>query len=157
MSTLPPTILDAALGSEPDFVSPNVGEAEALLRGRTDEHVEESGDDLSERCVEASRALHGRGALRVVVTAGSHGAALTTSRGSWWIGAPRVPVANPIGAGDSFLAGTADAVLKGHDDITAVRHGMAVAAAAVQNETSGMFTPPLVASALAQLPEAVAR
>jgi fructose-1-phosphate kinase PfkB-like protein len=132
-----------------------VGEAEALLHGRTDEHVEESGDDLVDRCLDASRALHERGARRAVVTAGSHGAALTTAAGSWWIGAARVPVANPIGAGDSFLGGTSDALLRGAGDVEAVRHGMAVAAAAVQHETGGMLDAALVAPALAALPAAV--
>ncbi len=150
-----PAVLAATLPSGPDLVSPNVGEAEALLYGRTDEHVEESGDDLPERCLEASRTLHGRGARRAVVTAGSHGAALTTASGSWWIGAARVPVVNPIGAGDSFLAGCCDAILGGAADVEAVRHGMAVAAAAVQHERGGMLDAALVAPALALLPAGV--
>jgi 1-phosphofructokinase family hexose kinase len=150
-----PAVLEATLPSGPDLVSPNIGEAEAILTGRTDEHVEEAGEDLPDRCIEASRALHSRGARRAVVTAGSHGAALTTDAGSWWIGAARVPVANPIGAGDSFIAGTAAAVVEGADDVTAVRRGTAVAAAAVQHETAGMLDPTLVAPALAALPEAV--
>lgn len=150
-----PAVLEATLSHEPDLVSPNVGEAEALLHGRTDEHVEEEGDDLLERCVEASRALHARGARRAVVTAGSHGAALTTAAGSTWIGAARVRVVNPIGAGDSFLAGTTHALVDGADDVAAVRYGMAVAAAAVQHETGGMLDAALVAPALGALPEAV--
>lgn len=150
-----PAVLAATLSAGPDLVSPNVGEAEALLHGRTDEHVEESGDDLVERCVEAARELHARGARRAVVTAGSHGAALTTAAGTWWIGAARVPVANPIGAGDSFLAGTSDALVGGAADVEAVRYGMAVAAAAVQHEVGGMLDPARVAPALDALPEAV--
>ncbi len=47
-----PGVLGASLSSEPDLVSPNVGEAESLLHGRTDEHVEEEGDDLADRCVD---------------------------------------------------------------------------------------------------------
>ncbi|MGG5257916.1 1-phosphofructokinase family hexose kinase [Phycicoccus avicenniae] len=150
-----PAVLAATLPSGPDLVSPNVGEAEALLHGRTDEHVEESGDDLLDRCLEASRELHARGARRAVVTAGSHGAALTTADGTWWLGAARVPVANPIGAGDSFLAGTSAALLDGAGDVEAVRHGMAVAAAAVQHEQGGMLDAALVGPALLALPEAV--
>lgn len=139
-----PAVLGATLGTGPDLVSPNVGEVESLLSGRTDEHVEEEGDDLVERCVAASRELHEQGARRAVVTAGSHGAALTTADGTWWVDAVTVPVANPIGAGDSFLAGTAHALAAGADDVAAVRHGMAVAAAAVQHERGGMLDPSLV-------------
>ena len=150
-----PAVLGAALDSGPDLVSPNIGEAESLLHGRTDEHVEESGDDLADRCVDASRALHDRGARRAVVTAGSHGAALTTADGSWWTASARVPVANPIGAGDSFLAGVSHALLDGAADLDAVRYGMAVAAAAVQHETGGLLDPARVGPALDSLPLAV--
>jgi 1-phosphofructokinase family hexose kinase len=146
-----PAVLGATLPSEPDLVSPNVGEVEALLHGRTDEHVEEQGDDLADRCVEASRALHARGARRAVVTAGSHGAALTSDAGSWWVDAVRVDVVNPIGAGDSFLAGTAHALSGGARDIDAVRYGMAVAAAAVQHERGGALDASLVDGLLDRL------
>lgn len=150
-----PAVLAATLPHGPDLVSPNIGEAEALLHGRTDEHVEEFGADLPERCLDAARELHARGARRAVVTAGSHGAALATGAGTWWVAAARVPVVNPIGAGDSFIAGTADALVRGARDVDAVRHGMAVAAAAVQHETGGHLDPALVGPALAGLPEAV--
>ena len=146
-----PAMLGATLPSQPDLVSPNIGEVESLLHGRTDEHVEEEGDDLRDRCVEASRELYERGALRAVVTAGSHGAALTTDAGSWWVEAVRVDVVNPIGAGDSFLAGTAHALSGGARDIDAVRYGMAVAAAAVQHERGGDLDASLVDGLLARL------
>ncbi|HYN68540.1 MAG TPA: hexose kinase [Ornithinibacter sp.] len=150
-----PAVLGATLASGPDLVSPNVGEVESLLFGRTDENVEEEGDDLVDRCVSASRELHARGARRAVVTAGSHGAALTTADGSWWVDAVTVPVANPIGAGDSFLAGTAFALAAGADDVAAVRHGMAVAAAAVQHERGGMLDASLVDGILQRLARGV--
>jgi fructose-1-phosphate kinase PfkB-like protein len=71
------------------------------------------------------------------------------------MGAATVPVANPIGAGDSFIAATAAAVLDGADDVVAVQHGMAVAAAAVQHETAGMLDPALVVTVRNALPAAV--
>jgi 1-phosphofructokinase family hexose kinase len=150
-----PAVLGATLEAGPDLVSPNVGEVESLLHGRTDEHVEEEGEDLVERCVAASRELHRRGARRSVVTAGSHGAALTTAEGSWWLDAVSVPVANPIGAGDSFLAGTAHALATGADDVAAVRHGMAVAGAAVQHERGGMLDASLVPGLLERMTQGV--
>jgi len=150
-----PAVLGATLSSSPDLVSPNVGEVESLLFGRTDENVEEEGDDLADRCTSASRELHARGARRAVVTAGSHGAALTTDAGTWWVEAVAVPVSNPIGAGDSFLAGTAFALAAGADDLAAVRHGMSVAAAAVQHERGGMLDAGLVEGLLQRLPQGV--
>ena len=151
-----PAVLGATLASGPDLVSPNLGEVEALLHGRADEHVEEQGDDVADRAVTASRELHARGARRAVVTAGSHGAALTTADGTWWVDAVRVDVVNPIGAGDSFLAGTAHALAGGASDVAAVRHGMAVAAAAVQHERGGMLDASLVNGLLARMPSGVA-
>lgn len=150
-----PAVLGASLASGPDLVSPNLGEVESLLWDRADEHVEELGDDVADRAVTASRELHARGARRAVVTAGSHGAALTTEHGTWWLDAVRVDVVNPIGAGDSFLAGTAHALAGGASDVDAVRHGMAVAAAAVQHEQGGMLDASLVGGLLDRMPSGV--
>lgn len=147
-----PAVLAATLPSAPDLVSPNLGEAEALLHGRTEERVEEDfSDELIDRCLDAATKLHDRGAQRAVVTAGSHGAALVTDAGGWWLSAASVPVLNPIGAGDSFVAGTAAAMVDGADDVTAVRRGMAVAAAAVQHETAGVLDPALIDTALPEV------
>lgn len=152
-----PVVLGQALEAEPDLVSPNLSEAEALLHGREDEPVEVSGPDVVDRCIDAARELHQRGARRAVVTAGSHGAALATSVGAWWLGAGVVKVANPIGAGDSFLAGTVFALTGGANDLDAVRHGVAVAAAAVQHEQPGMIDPAVIPSTVNSLPPSVLR
>lgn len=152
-----PAVLGMSLSSQPDLVSPNLAEAEALLHGRVDEQVEESGPDVIDRCVDATRRLHDAGAVRAVVTAGSVGAAVTTASGSAWIPAAPVPVTNPIGAGDSFLAGTAYALVNGADDLEAVRYGMATAAAAVQHETGGMVDPALIEPARQRLGSVAAR
>ena len=89
------------------------------------------------------------------MTAGSHGAALTTAQGTWWLDAVRVDVVNPIGAGDSFFAGAAHALAGGATDVAAVRHGMAVAAAAVQHEQGGMLDASLVTGLLDRMPTGV--
>jgi sugar/nucleoside kinase (ribokinase family) len=71
------------------------------------------------------------------------------------VDAVTVPVANPIGAGDSFLAGTAHALASGADDVAAVRHGMAVAGAAVQHERGGMLDASLVDGILQRMARGV--
>ncbi|SDO51950.1 1-phosphofructokinase [Nakamurella panacisegetis] len=136
-----PDVLRDALPAEPDLVSPNLSEAEGLLLGRVGEEVDEQGDDIPGRAVEAAVALHARGAVRAVVTAGAHGAALATSAGSWWLPALPVDVVNPIGAGDCFAAGAANALMAGADDLDIVRHGMSVAAAACETPTAGRLNP----------------
>src|ERR1700712_974901 len=85
-----PAVLREALKSAPDLVSPNLSEAEGMLFGAVDEQVDEHGADIAGRAVRAAAALHAEGAVRAVVTAGSAGAALRTSDGSWWL--PAEPV-----------------------------------------------------------------
>ena len=145
-----PDVLRDALPAEPDLVSPNLSEAEGLLLGRIGEEVDEQGEDIPDRAVDAAVALHARGAVRAVVTAGAHGAALAPAAGSWWLPALSVDVVNPIGAGDCFAAGAAHALTSGADDVDVVRHGMSVAAAACETPTAGRLSPAR-AAALYQL------
>lgn len=135
-----PAVLAAALRHGPDVVSPNLAEAEALLRGRADETSDEAGD-IEGRALEASREIHASGAGAAVVTGGRHGAALTTARGSWWFPAHTVALANPIGAGDAFLGGMTQALTHGGGMLAAVRHGIDVAGAACEHEQPGAFAP----------------
>jgi len=132
-----PAVLAATLRRAPDLVSPNLSEAESLLFGRTDELVDEYGDDIAERALLAATALHRMGAVRAVVTAGASGAALCSQQGSWWLPAPRVQVVNPIGAGDCFVAGASLALVSGAADLDIVRRGMATASASCETATAG--------------------
>ena len=136
-----PDVLRDALPAEPDLVSPNLSEAEGLLLGRVGEEVDEQGEDIPDRAVDAAVALRARGAVRAVVTAGAHGAALATASGAWWLPALAVDVVNPIGAGDCFAAGAAHALVGGATDVDVVRHGMSVAAAACETATAGRLNP----------------
>ncbi|WP_051266105.1 1-phosphofructokinase family hexose kinase [Nakamurella lactea] len=136
-----PAALEAALPYRPDLVCPNLSEAEGLLHGRVDEQVHESGDDLPERAAAAAAALHERGAVRAVVTAGAAGAALATADGRWWLTAPPVEVVSPIGAGDSFVGGAAPALAAGRADLDIVIDGMATASASVEQLLAGGVDP----------------
>lgn len=132
-----PDVLRHALPARPDLVSPNLSEAEGLLFGRTDEIVDERGDDIPARAVRAAQALHEAGAVRAVVTAGGSGAGLATADGAWWLAAPSVSVVNPVGAGDSFVAGAGFALMSGASDLDVVRRGMAAASASCEMPTAG--------------------
>jgi 1-phosphofructokinase family hexose kinase len=141
--------LDAALLARADVVTPNLAEAEGLLRGRADETVE-AGDSrvVRARAEEAARELVSRGARRAVVTAAEAGAAVASSSGaSRWMHAPHVAeVRNPIGAGDAFVGGLAVALERGESFDEAVAAGMATAAASVETDTAGMVVPGRVAA-----------
>lgn len=145
-----PEPLAAALAHHPDLVCPNLSEAEGLLHGRVDEQVDEAGDDIAERAAAAAAALHHAGAVRAVVTAGSAGAALATADGRWWLSAPQVTVVSPIGAGDSFVGGAAQALAAGRPDLDMVIQGMATASASVEQQLAGGVDPER-AAALAAL------
>ena len=140
-----PVPLSASLAAEPDLVSPNLSEAEAMLFGRTSELVHEEGDDVPARAVTAARALYATGARRAVVTAGAAGAALCTADGTWWLTAAPVDVVNPIGAGDAFIGGVSVALTRGASDLEAVRSGIASGSASCEQEVAGVVDPARVA------------
>jgi fructose-1-phosphate kinase PfkB-like protein len=157
------TVLDAArealehaLPAEPDLVSPNLAEAEALLTGRQDEAVEPEGDDVLERAEVAARALRERGARAAVVSAGRHGLAVAEGAGSFVVRAPRVPEVNPIGAGDSLVAGLAVALERGATLRRAVAEGVATAAASVAHPLAGGVDAVVLAELMHRVEEAVA-
>ena len=72
-----------------------------------------------------------------------------------WFPAPRVAVRNPIGAGDSFLAGVATARAAGRDWPDAVRRGLAAGSASVEQDAAGVVDPSRVDQLEALLAAAV--
>lgn len=137
-------VLARAIDAGADLVSPNVSEAEAALSGAagtTGEPVDDDGADVPARAQAAAAGLVARGARWAVVTAGSAGAAVAGPEYAGWFAAPRVTVANPIGAGDSFLAGIATARLAGRDWPGAVKRGLAAGSASVEQPGAGVVDP----------------
>ena len=138
------SVLAEALDAEPDLVCPNLDEAEGLTTGSVIEssHMEhEQLHDIRERTLAAAQGLLARGAIRVVVTASSHGAAYADAGGASWIPAPQVRLTNPIGAGDSFVGGVAAALAVGTSWRDAVARGVSVASAAVEHARAGHVDP----------------
>jgi 1-phosphofructokinase family hexose kinase len=150
--------LAEALPAGPDLVCPNLDEAEGLTTGTVLEasHLSHDPDEVRARAVSAAHGLRTRGARRAVVTASSHGAAYADDAGDRWIPAPRVTVANPIGAGDSFVGGVAAARGAGMSWPEAVGRGVVVASAAVEHPRAGRVDPVRVEQ-LVQLTEQAAR
>jgi 1-phosphofructokinase family hexose kinase len=135
--------LAAALGSRPDFVTPNLAEAEGLLLGRADETVE-AGDpaEVRQRAAAAAKGLVARGARTAIVTAGAAGAAVVAEGGEpRWHAAPRVEVRNPIGAGDALVGGLCVGLERGEPFDSVVALGLATAAASVETAKAGAIDP----------------
>jgi 1-phosphofructokinase family hexose kinase len=139
--------LAAALAAGPDLVSPNLAEAEAVLSGNHPgpEKVDEEAADISDRGVAAARALVAAGARRAVVTLGGAGAVMVTAarvdghatEDVLVLRAPRVEVISPVGAGDSFVGGVVVGLSRGEGWQDAVRRGIAIATASVEQLLAG--------------------
>lgn len=137
--------LVAAARAGADLVCPNLFEATALTSGSAAEEVDEQGDDIPERALEAARALRRLGAGTAAVTAGAAGVGLAWPDGELWLPTVVVKAVNPIGAGDSFLAGVVHARENGETWPAAVRFGMAVAGSSVENPGAAQVDPMRVA------------
>jgi fructose-1-phosphate kinase PfkB-like protein len=142
--------LAAALVAGPDVVTPNLGEARALLGGAVEEAVEPDGDVRSE-ALGAAAALREAGARAALVTAGRYGVAGAHAGGSFWIAAPVVEAVNPIGAGDCFAAGLAAGLEAGEDLPTATLRAVATGSASVTTSLPGHVDAVVCARLLAAL------
>lgn len=134
-------LLAAALEAGPDYVTPNLGEAEGLLEGHSVEDVSADTPDAPERARVAAAALARRGAGVALVTAGGAGAAVAGSSGAWWIDVPVVKVVNPIGAGDAFVGGFCGALERGAPVQEAATEAVATASASVETALAGGVDP----------------
>jgi 1-phosphofructokinase len=130
--------LAGVLPSRPDVVTPNLGEASALLHGTADEPVEAgSAGDVRAEAIAAARELVARGARSALVTVGRHGTAGADADGAFWISAPEVAEVSPIGAGDSFVAGLARALEAGRSLRDAAGEAVATGSASVATALAG--------------------
>jgi 1-phosphofructokinase family hexose kinase len=143
--------LAAALEVEPDMVTPNLSEAEGVLLGTEKLPVEDGSSEVRPRALEAASELVARGAGTAVVTAGSAGIAVATRSERRWVEAARVVVRNPIGAGDSLVAGLVGTLERGESLHRAVLIGVAAAAASVETNVAGVVGPERVQAIVTQL------
>jgi 1-phosphofructokinase family hexose kinase len=135
-------LLSRALDAGPDIVTPNLSEAEALLGGGPRSEVEPRAADARERALGAARALVKERSARVaIVTAGAAGAAVAWRGEALFVEAVSVPVVNPIGAGDVFVAGLICALDAGHTLGAAVTAAVGAAAAGVERPLAGDLDP----------------
>jgi 1-phosphofructokinase family hexose kinase len=123
--------LAEALKAGPDLVKPNLAELAATV-GR------ELKDEREVLC--ALRELSGRGARRVVVTAGKAPALAFDGRSCWRILPPPIRSVNPIGSGDAFTGAMVWRLVRGDDLGEACRWASAAGAANALNPTVGEVT-----------------
>jgi 1-phosphofructokinase family hexose kinase len=145
--------LAASLPYGPDVVTPNLAEAQGMIAGTTLEPPQQGSSLEADRdaAFVAAQGLRQRGARRAVVTVGAHGVAWVDGSGTErWLAAHEVRLANPIGAGDAFVAGLVWSLAVEPDGWqAAVANAAAVAGAAVEHEMAGYLDPTRVVELLA--------
>lgn len=132
-----PAWLGRALAEQPDLVSPNLLEAEAVLSGHVTDEAIDVVEEAPRRALEAAAGLVRHGARAAVVSAGAAGAALCDGNRTTFIDAVPVDVVNPIGAGDALLGGLAAQREAGLDWYDALLWGMASAGSAISQWLPG--------------------
>jgi 1-phosphofructokinase family hexose kinase len=142
--------LERALDARPDVIAPNLSEALALL-GEGGDETTQIGADAIERAGEAAKELLARGPKAVVVTVGAAGVAYATKGEVHAASAPRVRVVNPVGAGDSFVAGMVVELRRGASLRAAILTGVAMGAASCETFPAGLVDSARVAELRASL------
>ncbi|MER7169316.1 ribokinase [Micromonospora sp. NPDC000207] len=125
LNPAPARPVDPATLARVDVLVPNRGEL-AALAGVPDGPAD---DREVDRLVAQARSLGTRGP--VVVTLGSDGALVVTADRQWLVAAERVDAVDATGAGDTFCAALADALLDGATIDAAARWASRVAAVTV--------------------------
>ncbi len=118
----------AGLLAGPDFIKPNREELSAYF-GRSIE--------TKDQAVEAARELLAMGVGAVAVSLGAEGAVLVLKDRVIAVEIPTVQVVNPVGSGDSFVAGLATAISKGESLEAAMRLACACGTANAMEEKTG--------------------
>jgi 1-phosphofructokinase family hexose kinase len=131
--------LRRALDASPDLIKPNLAEARSILHPDAPPEPVDEGPGALERAAESATRLLERGPKAVVCSAGAQGAALAIGDDLWRFPAIPIEAVNPVGAGDSMVAGIADAIARGEDLAAAVSWGSAMAAASCETFPAGLL------------------
>ncbi|MFZ5815847.1 MAG: 1-phosphofructokinase [Bacillota bacterium] len=118
--------LREGLTAGPDLVKPNRDELTAWSGGS----LESSGQILT-----AAERMREGGAGAVAVSVGAEGLLYLGPEGSWQLQPPPVPVVNPVGSGDSLIAGLVAGRLEGRSMLEALRLGVACGTANAMTES----------------------
>lgn len=120
--------LRLACQTNPFLIKPNAEEAQALTGLPINTPTE---------IAAAGKAIQAMGAGNVIISLGKQGALLVNGQRAWLAASPEIVERNPIGAGDSMVAGLVWGLSQGHDLPEALCRGIACGAAtASQNGTS---------------------
>jgi 1-phosphofructokinase family hexose kinase len=95
--------------------------------------------DTPELAVSAALEFRERGTGNVVITLGKDGAVMVDADNHWWAKPPSITVKDPVGSGDSFLAGLVSAIAGGYSPDEALKRAVAAGAANATTVGGGDF------------------
>ncbi len=95
--------------------------------------------DTPELAVTAALEFQERGTGNVVITLGKDGAVMVDAANHWWAKPPVITVKDPIGSGDSFLAGLVASIASGQRSDVALKRAVAAGAANATTVGGGDF------------------
>lgn len=134
--------LKKSCGAGPELVKPNAEEANELTGLPV---------DSTREIADAAIAICAMGPANVVVSLGKDGALLTDGKDVWKAASPKIVEKNPIGAGDSMVAGIVWGLSEGADMGEALRRGIACGAATASQSGTTVGTLEQVKELLQQV------
>jgi len=134
--------LRQACQAKPFLIKPNAEEAQELtgLPIKTPAEVAAAG-----------KAIQAMGVGNVVISLGKQGALLVNGQRAWLATSPEIEERNPIGAGDSMVAGLVWGLSQGYDMPEALRRGIACGAATASQSGTAVGTLAEVNKLLSQV------
>jgi 1-phosphofructokinase family hexose kinase len=124
--------LKAAVSASPEVIKINSTEAAILLGWHE--------FDDSDTAAKAAKAIQHNGISTVIITLGAKGAVLASDSGLWLATPPPLTIVNPIGSGDSFLAGLTLSLLQDMPPQEALRRAVAAGSANALSAAGGNFS-----------------
>jgi len=129
-------------GAKPQLVKPNDEEAHALTGLPVSTHTEIGA---------VGKAISAMGPGCVIISLGKEGAVLVDKDQAWLAASPKIAAANPIGAGDSMVAGVVWGLSHGDSMQDALRKGIACGAATASRKGTTVGTREQVNELLSQV------
>ena len=130
------------LEANPFLVKPNKEELEDIFKKRL---------NSVEQIVDHAKELCHRGAQNVIISLGEEGAILVNPSLVLKASIPKIDVVNPIGSGDSMIAGYLHALVKGESRAESLKFACAVGTANALEEKTGKVNPETLNASLGEI------
>lgn len=134
--------LQQSCSAKPQLVKPNAEEAQELTGLPVNNPTE---------IAAAAAAIQQQGPENVIISMGKDGALLVSGKTTWLAASPEIVERNPIGAGDSMVAGLVWGLSEGANLGEALRRGIACGAATASQSGTTVGSFGLVKELLAQV------